>query len=325
MRASRGRIVTVCVLVGLSGSLPVDVQGAPLDEWILQRIQDDEGLLRSAALATDGRGVSLLGRSTTYVPFFLESPALEVGSNDNGKESLSGFFEQQKPTFLAGGYLYRITFKSAPTLYALSTGEWDGTQWYSPALGKDVEIDPLKVWQTAGGDSGYASLLSGAPPRLVVYGRDGALKTEQKFDLNDPDLIANIDSAIEPYSRFGDPNLEMISLEGFLRKDDSAWSQLRVSSSYNLRNQEERPEEKQRFENAATLTRAEAVRKLQARIGGAAERPPGGGKPELVEDRRSDPAPTSDENTGSRFPLWLILAGALLLALIAFVSHKTRG
>ncbi|MGJ8634819.1 MAG: hypothetical protein ACSHX7_12955 [Luteolibacter sp.] len=259
------RIFTSLVL---ACALVESALGESLDRWILDKIETDEGLLRAAVLREDGRDIRLLENSTTYVPFFVEPPDFGSEPQNYDGSSMTTFFNQQDASLPAGGYLYRIAFGNGSDLYALSGGEWDGKAWFSPDLGKELEIAPRKVWAgSEGADFAYATILSGVPPRVVLFDGNGEVKEEQRFDLSDPDLGSKILDAENQYSSAGEPALEMVPLAEYLREDDPSWRSIEVTSSFNFRNQHKRPEEIERIKEIEELTRDEAKGVIRSRLG----------------------------------------------------------
>lgn len=251
----------------LACALAESALGEPLDKWILEKIEADEDLLRAAVLRQDGRDLRLLEGSTTYVPFFVEPPDFGSEPQDYDEGLMTSFFNQYDASLLAGGYLYRIAFGNGSSLYALSGGEWDGKAWFSPGLGKELEIAPRKVWAgREGADFAYATILSGVPPRVVLFDGNGEVKEESLFDLSDPDLASKIQEAENQYSSAGEPALEMVSLAEYLGTEDPSWRSVEVTSSFNFRNQQKRPGEVERIEEIEKLTRDEAKSELRSRL-----------------------------------------------------------
>ncbi|MBK1832492.1 hypothetical protein [Roseibacillus ishigakijimensis] len=322
----------------LACALGESVLAEPLDKWLLEKTEADEALLRSAVLRENGRDIRLLENSTTYVPFFVESPDFGSEPQNYDGRSMTQFFNRQDASLLAGGYLYRIAFGNGTALYALSGGDWDGKAWFSPNLGKELEIDPLKVWAGSGGaDFAYATILSGVPPRLVLFDGNGAVKEERCFGLSDPDLEAKIQDAENQYSRDGEPALELVSLAEYLREDDPSWRSVEVTSSFNLRNQHKRPEEIERIEEIETLTRNEAEDELRSRLGqrGVVDEP---SSPKVeTEASRNNGLANEDEtsqsetalrNDESDNPIWLfvlsvfVALGVVVIAVRAFMRGR---
>ena len=301
----------------------------PLEKWMLEKIEEDEGLLRAALLRENGRDIRLLENSTTYVPFFVEPPDFGAEPQNYDGSSVTAFFNQQDASLLAGGYLYRIAFGNGSALYALSGGEWDGNSWFSPDLGKELEIAPRKVWAGGeGADFAYATILSGVPPRLVLFDGNGEVKEERRFDLSDPDLKSKIQDAENQYSSAGEPALEMVSLAEYLREEDPSWRSVEVTSAFNFRNQHKRPEEIERIQKIEKLTRGEAKGELRSRFGQreAADEPSNPKveieaprNPGLVGGAESSQPETTLRNGESETPSWPLVLGAIAVLGVAII------
>lgn len=308
--------------------------GAPVDNWVLEKITTDENVLRSAVEKTDGRDFRLLEQSTTYVPFFLEGPELDGNPGNDNASSMFGFFARKESTFLAGGYLYRIDFGTEAPLYGLSSGEWDGSSWYSPEFGKEIEIDPLKVWSGQdGSDFSYASILSGVPPRLVVFDRSGDIREERDFDVSNPNISSVIEAVAASYATSGEPTVEMVSLAEYLRSDEPSWRTVEITSSFNFRKQHERPGEIKRLSEVGELTRGEAIRALRSRENTVVEN--GDQKPEIgpshgigMSSIQNNPRTGEEEvliANRSRFWLFIVGATAVLAILFLLIRAFLRG
>ncbi|MFC7337451.1 hypothetical protein ACFQY0_09715 [Haloferula chungangensis] len=332
MRAGRGggrRMTRIFMSLVLACALVESALAEPLDKWLLEKIEADEELLRAAVLRENGRDIRLLESSTTYVPFFVEPPDFGSEPQNYDGSSMTAFFNQQDASLLAGGYLYRIAFGNGSALYALSGGDWDGKAWFSPNLGKELEINPLKVWAGSGGaDFAYATILSGVPPRLVLFDGNGEVKEERRFDLSDPDLASKIQEAENQYSSAGEPALEMVSLAEYLRENAPSWRSVEVTSAFNLRNQHKRPEEIERIEEIEKLTRNEAEGELRSRLGHreVADEP---SNPKVEtdaprntglasEDETSQPE-TNLRNGESETPSWPLVLGAIAVLGVAVI------
>ena len=313
-------LVLTCVLVEGARSIP-------LDKWILEKIEADEDLLRAAVLREDGRDIRLLEDSTTYVPFFVEPSDFGSEQKNSNDSLVTAFFNQQDASLFAGGYLYRITFGNGSELYALSGGEWGGT-WFSPDHSEKIEIAPRKVWAGGeGADFAYATILSGAPPRLVLFDGNGEVKEERRFDLSDPNLESKIENVENQYSSSGEPTLEMVSLAEYLREDDPSWRSVEVTSAFNFRNQHKRTEESERIEKIEKLTRDEAKGILQLFLGQQANSP---SNPKVVTEvpRKSSLASGAEASQSekkepeNKSSLPWIIAGVLLVGIL-FLLLKT--
>lgn len=321
----------------LACALVQSALAGPLDKWMLEKIEADEKLLRAAVLRENGRDIQLLENSTTYVPFFVEPPDFGSEPQSYDRRPMTAFFNQQDASLLAGGYLYRIAFGNGSALYGLSGGNWDGKAWFSPNFGKELEIDPLKVWAGSGGaDFAYATILSGVPPRLVLFGGNGEVKEEHRFDLSDPDLVSKIQDAESQYSSAGEPALEMVSLAEYLRDDDPSWRSVEVTSSFNLRNQHKRPEEIERIGEIEKLTRNEAEGELRSRLGQreVIDEP---SSPKVETDAPRNTALASEDeisqsettlgNEESETPTWPLVLGAIVVlgVVVILVRAFIRG
>lgn len=317
-------LVLACALVEGSRAIP-------LDKWILEKIEADEELLRAAVLREDGRDIRLLENSTTYVPFFVEPPDFGSKPKNYNGSLVTTFFNQQDASLFAGGYLYRIAFGNGSELYALSGGEWDGKAWFSPDLGKELEIAPRKVWVGGkGSDFAYATILSGVPPRLVLFDGNGEVEEERRFDLSDPNLESKIEDAENQYSSSGEPSLEMVSLAEYLREDDPSWRNVEVTSAFNFRNQHKRTEESERIEKIEKLTRDEAKRELRSLVGQHADSP---SNPKVVSEVPRRPSLASGaeiyqsekKEPEKKSSLPWIIAGLLLLGILALLFKTFKG
>jgi hypothetical protein len=303
--------------------------GEPLDKWILEKIEADEDLLRAAVLRQDGRDLHLLEGSTTYVPFFVEPPDFGSEPQDYDESLMTSFFNQHDASLLAGGYLYRIAFGNGSSLYALSGGEWDGEAWFRPDLGKELEIAPRKVWAgREGADFAYATILSGVPPRVVLFDGNGEVKEERLFDLSDPDLASKIQEAENQYSSAGEPALEMVSLAEYLGREEPSWRSVEVTSSFNFRNQQKRPEEVERIEEVEKLTRNEAKSELRSRLR-QREATDGPSNPQVETEALRNPGLASETETAqpettlrneeSEAPTWPLVLGGIAVLGVAVI------
>lgn len=338
MQSNRTRGIRIVPILALTVGViafAMEAVAAPVDAWVLEEIERDESVLRSAVAKTDGRDFRLLEQSTTYIPFFLETPDVGGDQDDHDIGSISDFFGGQKSMFLAGGYLYKIDFGNASPLYGLSSGEWQGRNWYSPDFAKDIEVNPLQVWSGHGGnDYSYASILSGVPPRLVVFDQGGEIKEERAFDISHPALLSEIEAAAKVYSLSGEPKLEMVSLAEYLRNDHPSWRKVEMTPSYNFRNQQERPEEIVRLSEVGKLTRREAVSKLRLRMEGVSEKLDRKVVSEVENDREKPDeidavktetdADTVDVEIENKFPVWpyVVVAVAILLMLVLLLRVR---
>lgn len=328
MRAKIIKAPILALIVGMFACV-LNPVNASLDQWVLEKIKKDENILRSAAARTNGREIGLLDQSTTYVPFFLESPDMTGTQSHVDARTMSVFFNQQKPTFLAGGYLYKINFENQFPLYGLSSGEWDGILWHCPKLGKEILIDPLKVWSTQDEDDfSYASIISGVPPRLVVYDPNGLIMEKREFDISDPDLLSKIEVIENTYSRLGKPTILMVSLAEYLRNSAPVWRPVEITPSFNLRNQQERSEEIERLNQVEKLTRKEAIRILESRINVVSENQDSQTRiNRIVDDQtnsnKNDQRAGNEINANKNEPsFWPYVVGTIfIIVVIIFLKH----
>ena len=254
----------VCVLF-IIGLLVATANAETLDKWLTQQIVDDETLLLKALNQTDGHSVELLRDSKYYVPFFTEPPYKFTFSASGQKSSFDSFLKANLNEFLPGGYIYRISFEHAYPLYSASAGYWEpgSKKWYSPDLRKSFAIEPSQVWSDRSNDFLYATIIGPPPPRLLVYGYDGEIKHEEAFDLSAVDFEQRLDAALKRYSQNNKPVLEMISLAEYLANRDAPWRQADISGQFNLRNQQQRPDEQKRLKQSGQITRTAAIDLLQ--------------------------------------------------------------
>lgn len=213
-------------------------------------------------------------------------------------------------------------------LYSLSGGGWNN-QWFDPSLGRELEVEPLKVWAGSEADDFlYATILSGIPPRLVVFDLNGEATEERRFDLADPDVASTIEEVANQYSRSGEATLEMVSLAEYLREDDPSWRKVEITSAFNFRNQHKRPKESQRIEEVAKLTRAEAKGELQSRLGerevpdGASDRDIEikiGREPDMARGAKSRQREPMLQNEGGRITVWPFVVGGIAILGVAII------
>jgi hypothetical protein len=255
--------------------------GETLDQWLLAQVRADEKLLLDSLGQVNGHTLDGLKDSRTYVPFFLEPPQGVAFASAEQKASFDAWVKADGTEFLSGGYIYRLRFKTAPPLYALSAGNWSGQEWHSLALGKDISIEPGSVWEAANDGSIYATLLAGARPRLVVYDQQGDMQKQDVFDASAAEVDRRLDVAVSPYSRNGKPALEMISMAEYLKNQGASWRAVDLSGRFNLRNQQQRPDEQERLKPTENLTRSMAVNALQ--LSSAKDEPSTSNPPPLAQ------------------------------------------
>ncbi|OYW70444.1 MAG: hypothetical protein B7Z37_30720 [Verrucomicrobia bacterium 12-59-8] len=226
--------------------------------------------------------------------------------------------------FLAGGYIYRLKFKTAPPLYAMSAGEWSGNTWHSIAIGKDVHIEPENTWEGSNSDLLYTSLLAGARPKLISYNQDGEVAHQETFDASALDFDKRLQAAIASYASSGKPILEMISLAEYMKQPDTAWRAVDTSGKFNLRNQHQRAEEQERLRQVRKLTRGEAVSGLSTNAATTSQSTPAPKPPPVVQqsepkkptETKHTPAIASEEPASSKpwsiILVLIVTAGGLL-------------
>lgn len=236
-----------------------------LNSWIASEIDADAELLADALAHRGGTTVELLKNSRFYVPFFLEAPQNFTFSAPEQKSSFDRFIKANTSEFLSGGYIFRLSFNKAPALYALSAGNWEpgAKKWHSLALQKNFAIEPGQVWSDGSNDYLYATIVGPPPPRLLVYGQDGEIQREEVFDASSKDFEQRMDAALKPYSQNNKPVLEMISLAEYLENRDAPWRPAEISGQFNLRNQQQRPDEQKRLRQSGQLTRTVTIDFLQ--------------------------------------------------------------
>lgn len=326
-RRGGGRGIGLSIAFVLAVVFPTALFGAPLDRWILEKIEDDEQKLRWALRGENGYDVEMFPFAIRYIPFFLEIPASIGDVGEARANALRSYFDRQRSGLLPGGHLLRIRFGNNLMLYRLSGGTWGDGSWYSPFIGKEMEIEPGKVWAGDGGsDYLYATVLSGVPPRLIVYNRSGEPKEEKAFDLSDPNLSATMNEAAKLYSVSGEPALEVVSLAEYLREDEPLWRQVEITSSFSFRNPE-RPEEIQQLSDVGTLTRGEAKSRLRLRAGESVRSGERDREDKVASGRNRDPGdetkkarsePAAKSRDGGA-AAWLFVVGALAVGGAAVV------
>lgn len=292
----------------------------PLSGWLLEQVQKDEQLLVDALSQTDGHSLELLKDSRTYVPFFLEAP----GSHASDLAEYNPFFDawgnDKGHNFLPGGYIYRLRFAGASPLYATSAGNWDGTTWHSPSLGKDFVVEPARVWNGSENDYLYATMLAGVPPKIIVYDQRGEIMREEAFDVNAADFEQRVAAAEQTYAEKGSPILEMLSLAEYLENPDASWREADLSGQFNLRNQQQRDAERERLKSAPHLTRNAAIEALQSQSPPQeTQRPHASSEPmpapkalDPIRSRKATQTPVEESPPPMRWP---VLAAAVLAAL----------
>jgi hypothetical protein len=318
--------VYILFIIGL---LVATSNAETLDKWLFQQIVDDETTLLKALNKTDGHSIELLRDSKYYVPFFTEPPHNFSFSASGQKSSLDSFLKANLNEFLPGGYIYRISFDHAYPLYATSAGYWEpgSKKWYSPDLRKSFAIQPSQVWSDRSNDFLYATIIGPPPPRLLVYGYDGEIKHEEAFDLSAVDFEQRLDAALKRYSQNNKPVLEMISLSEYLENRDAPWRRLDISGQFNLRNQQQRPEEQERLRQSGQLSRTATIELLQS-IQKVPPTPAPAVTPALITPAPAamssgSPSPTvSETKSSSGFPT--IPVAIFVVVIVGIVIHLLR-
>lgn len=242
-----------------------DATAETLSQWLAGQLRADEQLLSDSLSQVGSHSFGLLKGAQNYVPFFLEPPQGTTFASAEQKASFEDWVkEEHSAGFLPGGYIYRLKFKTAPTLYATSAGYWEGETWRCLALGKDIAMDPQHAWEMTESDGFYGTLLAGMTPRLIVYDQKGELKRQDAFDPSMEGWEQRLEAAISSYSRHEKPVLEMISLSEYLNGLDAPWRTVDLTGRFNLRNQQHRPDEQERLKLVGPLTRSSALSTLQA-------------------------------------------------------------
>jgi len=315
----------LCALL-LTALLSVSASAETLDEWLTEQVRKDERLLAVSISQVGGHSLALLKDARTYVPFFLEVPQSTEFASANQKNDFDTWTENSRSGFLPGGYIYRLSFNAGPPLYATSAGDWSGTVWHSLDLGKDLLIEERSVWSGANGDSLYATLLAGAKPRLLVYNEHGEIQKQEVFDASAGDFNQRLEAALNPYSEKNKPILEMISLTEYLNNRGAPWRSVDGSGQFNLRNQQQRSDEKDRLRQSGQLERAATIDLLQS-IQKVPPTPAPAVTPALITPAQAamssgSPSPSVSETKSSP---WLWIVGAiLLLAVMGGILLKLR-
>ena len=293
----------------------------PLNDWLLDQVAKDEQLLSNALSQTDGHSLELLKYARTYVPFFLEPPGnFNFDSQSQKAEFDAWLAKGNRKGFLPGGYIYQLRFADAPPLYATSAGDWDGTTWHSLSLGKDFVVEPARVWNGSENDYLYATMLSGVPPKIIVYDQRGEIMREEAFDVNASDFEQRVAAAEQTYAGKGSPILEMLSLAEYLENPDASWREADLSGQFNLRNQQQRDAERERLKSAPHLTRNAAIEALQSqsppqetqRPHASSEPMPAPKAPDPIKSRKAEPTPVEESPPPPRWPLVAVVIVSVL-------------
>lgn len=275
-----------------------------LNQWLADQVRRDEQLLVDALTQTGGHSLDMLKEAKTFVPFFLEAPKGVTFASAQQKEAFEAWMKESSQGYLAGGYVYRLKFKTAPPLYAVSAGEWSGNTWHSIANGKDVQIEPGNIWESSDSDRLYTTLLAGARPKLISYNQDGKVAHQETFDASALDLDKRLQAAVAPYASSGKPSLEMISLVEYLKQPNAEWRAVDTTGQFNLRNQHQRADEQERLRQVGQLTRGEAVSGLSTNAATTTQTtptppPPMVQPPAPKKALEAKPATPSEEPTSS--------------------------
>jgi len=313
----RNFILFSIVVMALGGRL---LYADSLNDWILAQVRKDEQLLADAVLQTGGHSLELLKDSRIYMPFFLEAPESHASALMEYKPLFDAWENDNSQKFLSGGYIYRLSFANAPPLYATSAGHWDGIDWHSLDLGKDLAVEPSRVWNGSGDDYLFATSLYGVPPKIVVYDQQGEVKREEAFDANAADLEQRVAAAEQTYVGKGSPILEMLSLAEYVENPDASWRKVDLSGQFNLRNQQQRDAERERLKSAPHLTRNTAIEALQSKSSpqepqrprASLEPMPAAQAPEPMKSPKAGPTPVEEPSSSTR---WLLVAVLVVAAL----------
>lgn len=323
----------LCALL-IVALLAASASAETLNEWLAEQVRTDEQLLADSLSGVGGHSLSLLKDARTYVPFFLEAPKNFTFSSADQRKSFEAWIEKNRSGFLPGGYIYRLSFNAAPPLYATSAGEWSGTTWRSLALGREITLDPQHAWSGANGDYLYATLLSGVRPRLLVYDHRGEMKHQEVFDAATANFEQRLDAALKPYSQNSKPMMEMVSLAEYLKDQNAPWRAVDISGQFNLRTQQQRPDEQERLKKTIPLTRTTTISLLQP-TQQSTPSPSQSAAPALMT-----PAPTAAPAASTQTPtpasqapvavvdqpspVWPWLVGIVVLVVIVALALKRR-
>lgn len=301
-----------------------------LNQWLGKQVQRDEQLLVDTLEQTGGHSLDLLKHAKTYVPFFPEAPEGIVFGSPEQKEEFETWMKDSDQDVLSGGYVYRIKFKVAPPLYAMSAGEWDGNDWHSLTLGKDVRIETSNLWESTDANYLYTTLLSGSRPQLVSYDHRGEVAKKVAFDISDSYFEQQLQAAIAPYSSSEKPVFEMISLAEYLQNPNAIWRTLDISGQFNLRNQHKRPDEQERLKQIGHLTRSAVVGALMTDTATTYQpkptlRPPPFVRPPPKQSAETKLSPIRSENPASSTPwsvIVILIAATIGLAWLLLKKRK---
>jgi len=299
-----------------------------LNQWLAAQVQRDEQLLVDALAQTGGHSIEMLKDTKTYVPFFLEAPEGAAFAPAEQREAFETWMKDSGQGFLPGGYVYRLKFKAAPPLYAMSAGEWDGNVWHSIDLGRDVTVEPENLWESSNGDYHYATLLGGVPPRLIIYDQNGEITRQESFDAFATDFEKQLEAAIAPYSSSGKPVLEMISLAEYLQQPNELWRAVDTSGQFNLRNQHQRPDEQEGLKQIGNLTRSAAVSALTVTTQQTTltPRPPPIVQPPIAKKTEAKVTTSTPSNEPTSPTPWsmIIVLVVVALGLLRFLLKKAK-
>lgn len=303
----------------------------PLNDWILAQVQKDEQLLADALSQTDGHSLELLRDSRTYIPFFLEAPGSHASDLAEYNSLFDAWGNDKGQNFLPGGYIYRLRFADASPLYATSAGNWDGTTWHSPSLGKDFVVEPARVWNGSENDYLYATMLAGVPPKIIVYDQRGEIMRKEVFDVNAADFEQRVAAAEQTYAGKGSPILEMLSLAEYLENPNASWREADLSGQLNLRNQQQRDAERERLKSDLHLTRNAAIEALQSQSPPQEPQQPRTSSepilapkaPDPIKSPKAEPTPVEESPVSPRWPVVaVVIAAALGLLWVLLKKRK---
>jgi hypothetical protein len=236
-----------------------------LNYWLAEQVQRDEQKLKDGLNQTNGYDIKLLKYAKMYVPFFAEAPEnFDFQSISlQQKSEFDGWLSREHGSgFLPGGYIYRLKFKTAPPLYAMSAGDWEVEKWHSLALDKDLRIESGNTWESSKSGYFYTTLIGGVEPQIISYNQSGEVAHQETFDANALDFEQRLQGAIALYASREKPILEMIPLAEYLNQPDTTWRAVDATGRFNLRNQQQRPDEQERLKQIGQLTRSAAIKGL---------------------------------------------------------------
>jgi len=256
------RVILTIVALLIPSGLPA---AEKLEEWIIRKIEADEQLIRDSIARANGQDLELLRASRWYVPFFLDAPKGAEATTPKDRSALEELLRPRQD-FLPGGYILRLSFPKSPPLYALSAGLWEGgARWHCLELGKDFELEAANVWEGRDGEDLYVTMLSKGDPRLLAYGKDGAVTKDQTFDPNAADFETQWSNTEALYANRRTTR-EMIPLAEYLQAKNPTWRPLVLRSRFNLRNQQQHDDEKPLVARIPPMNREGMTAALKKRL-----------------------------------------------------------